>query len=343
MKQFKTWILGFGLVAYASQASSAIFEYEARGSWSDLQACQQAAESVALALSGFVNVASSRCEAQVGKVRVLVTYVSERPLAVVSTVKSEWRYPENWGGYPSQSVCEQNLNREKELFEQSTGLTPFISNCFDETGDRPWHGKIPMPWNVQIDAIGPVADGMLTPTETTAQIVGRLVGDVEQFKSNVEEAFRQRGAQLGLIAVRFAQASTTEVKVRVYSQAGLETRLASLSFAAYKDERICLENVERLNHTALSSHAGYLSAVCVMGFVVGDYSMRVVGLDSLGFIRPTKIGVSFDSYASCEVERPHAIRQLESALGHEVRASFCGQPPGSPGPDRQRFYVYAVE
>ena len=344
------FILAYAATFWISTSGfSAIQTYEIRGSWANEAECLNTANTVFEAFRAHVSVVSARCQSSPNGLMLQVAYSADAPIETISTIAKYTRVHEFRGGYRSKEECIAKTPGELTVYKTSTGLEPFVAQCFNETG-------IPVSsyqynWNLLIEAIGPAPVGAYLPNELAVNLAGYFLTSESDVRKAISDALLARGIRPGMVQAHHANTMANLIKIRAYSPNELD--LGQSELAKFVGWAPCLKEADRLNKSAYAREGFYLTTFCMSNTRIkpsfNEYnvtsSLNVAYLASrlTNKDRPQKLPGGFGSFAQCDAQRPAIVAKLEQSIGKPIRASLCGKSVAAGEDSSPEFFVLVIE
>jgi hypothetical protein len=320
-------VLAFALSLVSTSAMAGSFRHTLRNfPIAEGASCEESAFQIGQSFAAFGSVSevSSRCidnwEGR-GKKDIEIRYTAEVVLNVISTSDSVTALSTG-GTYKSRETCEADMAAEIPVFEQLTGLRPFISYCesFGSFGDHRLH----------IKAIGEAA---VRPYVTTLSTMGTILGHTrETFTAMIRARLKHLNAELAQLGPSTSPINS-EMNIRYYGSDRLN--YDEVVIAKFETAEACQAQVVSLFDILTAHDDKHLAVYCQNTGIVG---IELVAQAS----RSSELSLvvaegEYKTAEECAAQVDAVVTKYRERYNHKVLMGACSKVA------REKFVVNLLE
>jgi hypothetical protein len=247
---------------------------------------------------------------------IKISYISEKELDYISTLDLPGMGALSKGSHRKLSDCESDLTREVNLFKKSTGLTPWVSYCYEE---KKYQDEFP--FIVVIEAAGKPALNFFS-SDTSMSITPSL-GWPKTLASFIKTIGEQK-ISVASIDVRSSFSISNRLTIRLYEKERKHLRFDGI--ADHKDPSICDKQIDEVK-LGLSKAKNPPIGVFCGKYSQEMYQLGIVSLQSdilegsnLRFNEDPK---QFNSLESCQADIRPTLEFYRTKLQKDALSGIC--------------------
>jgi len=253
---------------------------------------------------------------------IKISYIADKEVEHLNTVDRSGMGAPRKGTKRKLGECTADLQREKILFEKSTGLVPWVAYCYAESGflnDQPF---VPV-----VEGIGKPALNFYSSDSIFGVTPNAGWRDI---LTSAWKTAAEQGLPVASITVRpYISASDKEVTFRYYAKERLYLRGDGL--AEHKSAGTCEEQVEEVRAGLAKAERPPLAVYCGK-YAHGQYRLGILTLSTNIFgiadLKPIEDSKQFASFQACRAELPATLEFYRTKLGKKILSGICADGAG---------------
>jgi hypothetical protein len=205
--------------------------------------------------------------------------------------QKRWYSNDLWQAYPTQEICEQNLDHEIDLFKTATGLTEILMGyCYKASSLNT------LTWSINI-----IANGESEAYHFLTQLGfgGRVNADLAELQSKIADAFTARGIKL--TSIHPGREMIGQVIIAGYYKEGMKMYINTNAVGD-------IETLERCTNEAQKWEKAFEDRKAIAVYCVtkhnSNYELQILSLDENAMdsreFRKAFTGGMYASRAECE-------------------------------------------
>lgn len=256
-------------------------------------------------------VLKTSCDVQgIGAIDLVVTYVGETPLNLVSTHDE---YAINQGFFPTLETCKANIPLEVTKFEEYSGLKTVVSYCYHFTNSG---GNPPDPYTLRIDGFG---TPKLRPVLVSQPIYATPIESLQVLADKIKRAADMEGLIWPRVAVNYSEALHGLI-LKYYAPNTQPIRL--VQYTSYPTPKECAKRIGEVEALFRTVESTPMTTFCARKSF-SDVTELYALLHVKGSFQKTILQSRYNTMEECDADKKRISEWLENSQGLNVVGALC--------------------